>query len=732
MKANLAKIAALASKTPVVVIVLVAFVLGYMLKGAISATPSSTSTGQVGGEAEAEEEVWTCSMHPEIRLPNPGKCPKCGMPLSLAESNTKKPKGSGSKKYACAMFCVPPLSLPGDCPICGMEMVEVEEEGGDDDAGPRELTLSPAAQKLAEIQVAPVVRKFVEAEIRMVGKIDYDETRLKYITAWVPGRLDRLYVDYTGVPVKKGDHLVYMYSPELLVAQVELLQSIKTLDIIKGDASERVRLSAEALVEAGREKLRLWGLTPEQIRGIEARGKTTDHMTIYAPIGGIVVHKNATEGMYVDTGTRIYTIADLSRVWVKLDAYESDLAWIRYGQPIEFETEAYPGETFTGTVAFIDPVLDGKTRTVKVRVNVDNADGRLKPQMFVRAVVRAKLSEDGSIVNTELAGKWISPMHPEIVKDEPGECDVCGMPLVRAETLGFVSPDDLNARPPLVVPASAVLMTGRRAVVYVALPDKPGTYEGRVIVPGARAGDYYLVREGLTEGESVVVNGSFKIDSAIQIRAKPSMMSPEGGGPAPGHEHHGAEGGMGIPPVKGQAPAKRFDVPGEFTARLEPLFDAYFRIQTALSLDSDDDAQGAAKGLCKALEAVDMGLLQGAAHQAWMKDLKDITKTARSVVAAADVEKARSAFAMLSESMIGVAKRFGSGGADVYRFHCPMAFNDRGADWLQNDQKAANPYFGSAMIRCGVLKETFAGKPAGEPAGPPPRSGDSTGGNGGN
>jgi Cu(I)/Ag(I) efflux system membrane fusion protein len=526
-------------------------------------------------------------------------------------------------------------------------------------------------------------------------------------------------VDYTGVPVKKGDHLVYMYSPKLLIAQVELLRSIKTLNDIKAVASEGVRLSTEALVEAGREKLRLWGLTPEQILGIEEQGKPSDHMTIYAPIGGIVVHKNATEGMYVDTGTRIYTIADLSHVWVKLDAYESDLAWLRYGQTVEFETEAYTGETFTGTVAFIDPVLDGKTRTVKVRVNVDNSDGRLKPQMFVRAVVRARLAENGLIMNAELAGKWICPMHPEVLDDELSDCTICGMPLVRAETLGFVSPNDLDARPPLVVPASAVLMTGKRAVVYVALPDQPGTYEGRVIVPGARAGDYYLVREGLTEGESVVVHGNFKIDSAIQIRARPSMMSPEGGGPAPGHQHHGAGGQA---PARADLQAEHFDVPGEFRARLEPLFDTYFRVQTALSLDSDEDAQGAAKDFCKALEAVDMSLLQGPAHQAWMKESEDITKTARRIVAAVDIEKARSAFAMLSESMIGVAKRFGAGSEDVYRFHCPMAFNDRGADWLQNDQKTANPYFGSAMFRCGVLKETFAGDSAEE----------STGGEGGN
>ncbi len=229
----------------------------------------------------------------------------------------------------------------------------------------------------------------------------------------------------------------------------------------------------------------------------------------------------------------------------QLDAYESDLAWLRYGQEVEFSTEAYPGEVFKGRVAFIDPVLNEATRTVKVRVNVSNEDGRLKPEMFVRAIVRSKIASGGRVLDASLAGKWISPMHPEIVKDEPGNCDVCGMPLVRAETLGYVTAEPSDTAKPLVIPVSAALLTGTRAIVYVQVPtaEEP-TYEGREIVLGPRAGDYYLVRSGLNEGELVVTNGNFKLDSALQISAKPSMMTPEGGGGGGGH-HHGGE------PMKG-------------------------------------------------------------------------------------------------------------------------------------------------------------------------------------
>lgn len=713
MKIDFSKLTKLALKTPILVGFLLVFALGYMAKGVVSSSPRSDSVA-AGGD-EVQEEVWTCSMHPEIRLPGPGKCPKCGMELILAATTAKGEKTPQTKKYACSMMCVPPLPLPGDCPICGMEMVEIEDDGGGGDENERTLTLSPAAQKLAEIEVAPVERRFVDVDIRMVGKVDYDETRMKYITAWVPGRLDRLYVDYTGVPVKEGDHLVYMYSPELLVAQVELLRAIKTAKEFGSNVSEGVRHSANTMVEDSRKKLRLWGLSNNQISEIEERGTPSDHMTIFAPLGGIVIHKNATEGMYVDTGSRIYTIADLSHLWVRLDAYESDLAWLRYAQKVEFETEAYPGETFTGTVAFIDPVLDSRTRTVKIRVNVDNADGRLKPQMFVRARVTAKLAEGGLIVNTALAGKWISPMHPEVIKDEPGVCDVCGMPLVRAETLGFVSPDDVNARPPLVVPATAPLMTGKRAVVYVPVQGKNGTYEGRMIVPGSRAGDFYIVKEGLTESESVVVNGNFKIDSAIQIRAKPSMMNPgQGETPTTTHEQHGSD--EGTPAEPGQT-RNKFEIPSEFSTKLGRLFSTYTRVQTALSLDSDNDAKKAAKEFCKALEGLDMSLLEGDAHLVWMKEVKGIKKTATELIATPDINATRSAFALLSESMIAVAKKFGTGGQAVHRFHCPMAFNNRGADWLQKDPQTANPYFGSTMFRCGALKETFESAPTDLPMG---------------
>ncbi len=726
-------------KIPLVLVLLAVFVLGYLFSSAVHESAPERQTPAASGEAAAtqpvgeSQEIWTCSMHPQIRLPEPGQCPICGMDLipaeqpagaqaAPAEAGTAKAK---APKYACSMFCVPPLPKPGKCPVCGMEMVEVEVETTDA-TPPRTLTLSPAAEQLAQVRTAPVERKFVEAEIRMVGKIDYDESRLRYITAWVPGRLERLYVDYTGVPVQKGEHLVHMYSPELATAQTELLEALKRVRETEPGAADQSMVNERARdwAEDIREKFRLWGLTDEQIAEIEQRGTPSEYMTIYAPSGGIVIEKSAVEGMYVDTGTRIYTIADLSRVWLLLDAYKSDLTWLRYGQKIAFTTEAYPGETFRGQIAFIDPVLDEKTRTVNLRVNVDNSAGRLKPGMFAHAVVRSRVAAGGRVMNADLAGKWLCSMHPEVVRDEPGACPACGMPLVRAESLGFVSVEEGNAEAPLVIPASAPLITGKRAVVYVAVPDHHGAYQGREIVLGPRAGDDYIVREGLVAGEQVVVRGNFKIDSAMQIQAEPSMMNPadepasaagpDDGQPASADDAQAdaaqADDGDALPAPRAdldKGSSASLEVPEAARAQLADVFTEYLAVHRALSQDTLPPAKQAAGRLANQLADVAEALPPGSAADVWAKERPGIAASAKALANADDIAGARLRFALLSESMIAVARRLGTGGDPLHRIHCPMAFEGRGADWLQPGKRVENPYFGAAMFRCGTTVATY-------------------------
>jgi Cu(I)/Ag(I) efflux system membrane fusion protein len=646
-------------------------VLGIALYWGLSPSHTETAlpTTAEGLTQQAEPAtIWTCSMHPEINLPKPGLCPKCGMKL-----------------------------------------IPLKPVTSDDVTGPRVFTTTEDAKALMKIQTSTVERLFPTAEIRMVGKVDYDETRLAYITAWVPGRLERLFVDYTGIAVKKGDHMVSIYSPDLYSAQEELIQALATVRNLQRSDVDIVRKTAQATVDAVREKLRLLGLTEEQVAQIEQRGKAEDHVTIYAPVSGIVIQKNAQEGMYVQTGTRIYTIADLSHVWVKLDAYESDLSWLRYGQQVKFTSVSYPGETFTGTISFIDPILDPVTRTVKVRVNVANPQGKFKPDMFVNGIAYSQVAAGGRVFDESLAGKWICPMHPEIVKDGPDKCDICGMPLVKAETLGYVSVTPTEEDKPLVIPATAALVTGTRAIVYVEKPDtsKPA-YEGREIVLGPRAGDYYIVRSGLSEGERVVTRGNFKIDSALQIQARPSMMTPEGGDGST-DPHHGGS----LKSAKAVKTTATMEVPALFRQQLDAVFTRYFAVGKALAGDDAIDASEGLKEMSADLAKVDKSLLSDAAHEAWMKHRATLMGILAKTSEANDLQKLRERFAPLSDETASLARRFPPKQEDAYYLiHCPMAFGGRGGVWLQNSPQIRNPYFGSAMLECGEVQETIRAEDA--------------------
>jgi Cu(I)/Ag(I) efflux system membrane fusion protein len=555
--------------------------------------------------------------------------------------------------------------------------------------GLRDLTLTPEAVALAEIETAPVRREFVQSEIRLVGKIAFDETRLTSITARVPGRLDRLYVDYTGILVTKGDHMVYLYSPELLVAQEELIQAVRSGD--------------QASIDAVRGKLRLWNLTDEQIADMEKLKTPSDHITIYAPVSGVVIKKNALEGTYVDTGTEIYTIADLSQVWVMLDAYESDLVWIRYGQKIEFQAEAYPGTIYTGRISFISPTLDDMTRTVKVRVDVPNQDGKLKPEMFVHAIVRAKVAGEGQVIDPDLVGKWICPMHPQIIKDEPGKCPLCGMTLVTAESLGYLPVKTVE--PPLVIPATAPLITGRRAVVYVADPASPGTFHGREILLGPRSGDFYIVRNGLSEGERVVTRGNFKIDSALQIEAKPSAMSPEG---APGAGMAGMEG-MEMGPVPGMEGGAAMEMaPHEFVMMLDPVYAAYFKVHAALARDDLDAAKGGWRDLSAAIAQVKTDALPESLAPLWNDLRMRLSDSSVDGSEAKTLGDAREILKTFSEEILQLDRSFShADDKPHYLMRSKEAFGGAGASWLQETDAPLNPYLSGDMRTSGEMRETL-------------------------
>ncbi len=317
--------------------------------------------------------------------------------------------------YTCAMHPHITLNEPGNCLICGMELVPVvAESGGVSDEAMR---LSPYAAALARVETAVVERRAVTIDVRLVGKLAYDETRVRTVSAWLPGRIDRLYVDFVGVAVNAGDHLGELYGPDLQASQQDLIEAARAARRSK-QSSPSLAAAARAMLDASRERFRLWGFSAEQIRKLERQGQPSDHLTLFSPVSGVVIERAVDEGSYVREGDTIFRIADLSELWLVMAAYESDLSWLRQGQAVEYEVPALPGERFEGRIAFVSPVVDPATRTTQVRLNVENAEGRLKPEMFAKARVRVHLREDGEVVEPSLVGKWIGPMHPEIVRDE--------------------------------------------------------------------------------------------------------------------------------------------------------------------------------------------------------------------------------------------------------------------------------------------------------------------------
>ncbi len=633
------------------VLIVGALIVGYQL-----GTPTAVvvdardDTNAEEGDGESQQ-MYTCSMHPSVRLPDPD----------------------------------------AKCPICFMDLIPVVEDAGDG-GNPMRMTLSESAKTMSKIETAKVGRFFPSAETRLYGNLVYDETSVARLSAYFPGRIERLFVNYIGVTVQKGDHLAEMYSPDLIAAFEELRQAKSSYESSTG-GSEFLRSTSSQTLTAAREKLRLFGINQEQIEKIESGDFSSDELTIFAPIGGVVTHLAVRDGDYLKMGDPIATVSDLSRLWLDLEAYESQLPLLRWGMPVTFTVEAHPGEVFTGRISFIEPMVDERTRTAAVRVAVDNADMHLKPGMFSTAVVRSKVAANGAVIADELAGRWVSPMHPTNVSDTPGQCGVCGMDMVPAESLGVVA-DTSQIEVPLVIPRTAVLFTGTRSVVYLSIPDQEQpTYEGRVVELGTRAGEFYTVRSGLEEGDEVVVHGAFRIDSAMQIIAKPSMMMPSGGGGGGGHNHGGSPSNM---PKMDMATS----VPEVFIEGLNPVYAAYLQAQERLA---DDDLSGfleAASNLKTSTESVEVVGLVGEPLGIWRRSSSTLSLGS----AVTTIDDARVEFKKMTDAILALEKQFGHSENETWNIaYCSM----KKASWMQRGTVVLNPYYGDMMLNCGEIQDSL-------------------------
>ena len=572
--------------------------------------------------------------------------------------------------------------VPGRCPICGMALVPATSSGADlDDLAVR---IEPAQRRLANIQTAKVTYQPVFTTIRTIGAILIDESRQATIASYIDGRVERLFADYTGVDVDKGDHLAVVYSPQLYSAQVEYIESKRTLSKGNDAALASVRQAQTKLVANSRQRLVELGMTEEQLAELESSNEPKSRMTIYAPIGGTVIEKLAEEGKYISAGEPIYRIANLSTVWLMLELYPEDASRIRFGQVVNAELTSLPGQTLTGRVAFVDPRVDMSNRTVGVRVEFNNEDGMLRPGDYAQASIEIPIGPQGAIYDSELADKWISPMHPQVIRDEPGDCPICGMKLVPTSRYGYV--DQPVAQPKSVtVPRSALLMAGEHSVVYVETD--PGRFELRNVTLGPILKNEAIILGGLKPGEMVATSGNFLIDSQMQLAGKPSLIDPTRFVTRLRNKPLDFES-INIMRVDGSA--------GE---KLEQLYESYFVVQKALAEDKVPTEQ-AVTTLSR--------LLDDLTHEASLtEELRQLFTTIKNKAAHLhhlSIDDARKKFKPISHAVVTLATKIRGSSANqpFHHFFCPMVKEGEG-DWLQAEEQLSNPYYGSEMLRCGEL-----------------------------
>jgi len=388
--------------------------------------------------ADKGKLLYTCTMHPYIIREKPGTCPVCGM--ELVKKITATPvAGASTAKEA-------PLSATSSS-----------------------VSLSPAQLVTANVATLEVKPEPLAKEVAAVGIVQYDQSRQAKVTAWIAGRIDRLNVNAVGAPVSRENPIAELYSPDLVATQQEYLMALKSREQLRNSTITSVSETGETVVTSAKQRLRLFGLKESQIAELERNGKPSAKVSIYSPFSGVVIEKMVQQGQYVNTSDVLFSIADLSGVWVELEVYENQFRNIRIGQPVEIRSQSLPGTTLTGRVSLVYPFLDPKTRTVKVRVALPNPGMKLKPEMFVNALIKVPLAEG------------------------------------------------------IAVPVTAVMDSGRRQVVWVER--EPGRFESRNVVVGDRIGDRIQILSGLTQGEKVVISGGYLIDSESQLNGSASSKS---------------------------------------------------------------------------------------------------------------------------------------------------------------------------------------------------------------
>ena len=582
-----------------VAILLVGLVLGWFLFGGVATTKKEHRHDTVS----ATRQTWTCSMHPQIMK-----------------------------------------SASGDCPICGMDLIPAESSAAGLLADQFKLTKNALA--LANIQTSIIRSSQAENnEMKVSGEIVQNEAAKVVQVSYFSGRIDQLNVRFTGEKVRKGQLLATIYSPELYAAQQEFITAAS------------LKKTQPALYKAVRNKLKLWKLSESQINEIEASGSVKEKFPIHATVSGTVLEKLVTQGQVVKKGQPLFKIANLKTVWANFEVYENQINRFKKGQDVLVTTNAYPNKEFKSKVDFINPVLDAATRTVKLRVVLQNEANILKPGMFVEGTIKgisARMSEG------------------------------------------------------LMIPATAVLWTGARSVIYLKATGDAPVFEMREIKLGNRVGDAYQILEGLSTGDEIVTNGTFTVDAAAQLQGKKSMMNRAGVQIAVGHEGYlGMDTKASKQAENFSKMQKRFLVSKGFQNQLKLVFNEYITLKNALVREDSKNVTITSKKLLAFLSQVDVKLLEKKeTRKHWMSLEKEIKLMTTLISNTAQIKAQRNYFKQVSVAVINLTQVFGVN-EKVFVAFCPMADDNKGAYWLSKEEKVINPYFGTAMLTCGEIKQVI-------------------------
>ena len=558
--------------------------IGWLIFGGLSDDEIATEKGSdIHEHDNGDEQMWTCSMHPQIMQSEPGDCPICGMDL-----------------------------VPADASANGLALNQIK--------------MTQNAMALANIQTTIVGNAKGAVEDGMIslsGKIATNEENNSVQASYFDGRLERLNVNYEGQKVNRGQLLATIYAPNLVAAQQELITAAS------------LKESQPALYQAVRNKLKLWKLSESQIDNIESSGKVRENFPVYATVSGTVSEVIAREGDYVKQGQPILKVSNLNSVWAEFDAYETQISEFKIGQKITVVTNAYKNKEFDATISFIDPILNSNTRTVTVRATLKNSDNLFKPGMFVTGKVRGTATPSEEIIS---------------------------------------------------VPASAVVWTGERSLVYVKTSATEPVFEMREVTIGNSSGEYYQILSGIKNGEEIVTNGTFTVDAAAQLQGKKSMMN-QGNAAA----------------VNTEMPNMEMELSSDFQQRFEQSLTTYYKMKDAFVAGDASKVSALSKevlGKLKAISTTDLSTMEAAHVKQSLRMLEAISEND-------NIENQREHLVILNENLVAIAMNLESPSNVIYVQKCPMANNNSGALWLSNNTEIRNPYYGDAMLKCGSVIDTI-------------------------